>query len=142
MPLLYLLRQRINIDVKDNDGHTALMWAAWQGDALSIDLLLRHGASLTETDNTKLTPLHWAAVKGSRPCISRLLKAGASFDVQDENGKTPAVMAKELKADGPWHGGVDDAGLEQDGHPKRESLSKVSRNPFVGQLNSRSTGFT
>jgi len=31
MPLLYLLRQPIAVDAKDTDGHTALMWAAWQG---------------------------------------------------------------------------------------------------------------
>jgi ankyrin repeat protein len=31
MPLLYLARQGIAIDSRDADGHTALMWAAWQG---------------------------------------------------------------------------------------------------------------
>jgi ankyrin repeat protein len=31
MPLLYLLRQPIGVDDRDTDGHTSLMWAAWQG---------------------------------------------------------------------------------------------------------------
>lgn len=31
MALLYMLHQPIAVDEKDTDGHTALMWAAWQG---------------------------------------------------------------------------------------------------------------
>ncbi|KAG6806955.1 hypothetical protein H0H92_013015 [Tricholoma furcatifolium] len=31
MPLLYLLRQSINVDSRDAQGHTSLMWAAYQG---------------------------------------------------------------------------------------------------------------
>ncbi len=31
MALLYMLHQPVVIDEKDRDGHTALMWAAWQG---------------------------------------------------------------------------------------------------------------
>ena len=33
MPLLYLLRQPIGVDDRDTDGHTSLMWAAWQGES-------------------------------------------------------------------------------------------------------------
>lgn len=31
MPLLYMLQQPVAVDEKDSDGHTALMWAAYQG---------------------------------------------------------------------------------------------------------------
>ncbi|OBZ74694.1 Palmitoyltransferase AKR1 [Grifola frondosa] len=46
-----------------HQGHTALMWAAYQGDALSVDLLLKHGASPNTRDESGLTPLHWAVRK-------------------------------------------------------------------------------
>lgn len=36
MPLLYLLHQPVNVDSREAQGHTALMWAAYQGDALSV----------------------------------------------------------------------------------------------------------
>jgi palmitoyltransferase len=65
MPLLYLLHQPVGVDSRDAQGHTALMWAAYQGDALSVDLLLRHGASPTVQDDAGLTPLHWAVVRGN-----------------------------------------------------------------------------
>jgi len=122
MALLYMLHQPVAVDEKDRDGHTSLMWAAWQGDAISIDLLLKHGASPHTTDNTLLTPLHWAAVKGSRACIKRLVEAGADLEARDEAGKTPRDMAQELKAMGPWVGGLEDAGLEADGRPRRGLL--------------------
>lgn len=131
MPLLYLLRQPIAVDAKDTDGHTALMWAAWQGDALSIDLLLKHGASVQARDAAQLTPLHWAAVKGSRPCISRLIDAGAELDVKEENGKTPAEMARELKAEEPWKSALLDAGLTETGQKSTRTLSKESETTMV-----------
>lgn len=42
------------------------MWAAYQGDALSVELLLKHGASVAVRDNAGLTPLHWAVVRGNK----------------------------------------------------------------------------
>jgi palmitoyltransferase len=32
MALLYMLHQPVAVDEKDSDGHTSLMWAAWQGE--------------------------------------------------------------------------------------------------------------
>jgi palmitoyltransferase len=32
MALLYMLHQPVAVDEKDRDGHTSLMWAAWQGE--------------------------------------------------------------------------------------------------------------
>lgn len=32
MPLLFCLHQPVAVDAKDTDGHTALMWAAYQGE--------------------------------------------------------------------------------------------------------------
>ena len=58
MALLYLLHQPISVDERDSPGHTGLMWAAYQGDALSVDLLLNHGANLNSRDDSGLSTLH------------------------------------------------------------------------------------
>ncbi|WWD22776.1 palmitoyltransferase AKR1 [Kwoniella shandongensis] len=115
MPLLYMLHQPVAIDEKDSDGHTALMWAAYQGDALSVDLLIRHGASVNTSDNAGMTPLHWAAVKGNKVSIKHLIEAGASLDAKEESGKTPKDMAEELKGLVPFLKGLEEAGYTDQG---------------------------
>ncbi|KAK1921247.1 hypothetical protein DB88DRAFT_94750 [Papiliotrema laurentii] len=115
MPVLYMLHQPIAIDEKDPSGHTALMWAAHQGDAISVDLLLRHGASVTARDNAGLTPLHWAAVKGSSACIRHLLDHGADLDAKEDSGKSPRDMAEEIRALVPFERGLAQAGYSSIG---------------------------
>ena len=78
MTIVYLLQRaefqpQVALDRKDTQGHTALMWAAFQGDALSVDVLLKHGAAVHVSDMDGLTPLHWAVVHGNRLCILRLI---------------------------------------------------------------------
>lgn len=86
------------------------MWAAYQGDAISVDLLIRHGASTSATDNAGMTPLHWAAVKGSKACIQHLAAAGADLEAKEEQGKTPRDMAEELKGSVPFAKALEGAG--------------------------------
>ncbi|CDZ96517.1 palmitoyltransferase akr1 [Phaffia rhodozyma] len=123
MPLLFILHQPLAVDAKDSDGHTALMWAAYQGDAISVDLLLRHSASPLTKDNNGLSPLHWAVVKGNKVCIKRLVEAGADVDAKDEQGKTPRDMAVELKSIGAWKVGLEEAGREESGILKQKRFS-------------------
>lgn len=59
----YLLKHRPNLDIKDNNGQTALYFAAAKGDAdlPIVDLLLKAGANSrlgpTEGENAGATPL-------------------------------------------------------------------------------------
>lgn len=102
------------------------MWAAYQGDALSVDLLIRHGASVNTTDNAGMTPLHWAAVKGNKVSIMHLVEAGASLDAKEESGKTPRDMAEELKGLLPFQKGLEEAGWSIDGVKMEGKLGPVS----------------
>ncbi|THU76599.1 hypothetical protein K435DRAFT_704511 [Dendrothele bispora CBS 962.96] len=43
----------------------SLMWAAYQGHALSVDLLLCLGTKPNTEDDAALTPLHWAVVRAN-----------------------------------------------------------------------------
>ena len=66
MLILYLLHQpNITPDLADPLDHTSIMWAAYQGDALSVDVLLRWGANVKKHDQAGLAALHWAVVRGS-----------------------------------------------------------------------------
>ncbi|BEI90394.1 uncharacterized protein CcaverHIS019_0304640 [Cutaneotrichosporon cavernicola] len=115
MPLLYMLQQPVAVDEADSDGHTSLMWASYQGDGLSVELLLGHGASVTTRDHAGLSPLHWAVVKGSVVCIKHLLQAGADFNAREEQGKTPRDMAEELKATAPLNRALQEANFNEYG---------------------------
>lgn len=95
------------------------------GDAISVDLLLRHSASTSTSDSTGLTPLHWAVVKGNKVCIRRLVEAGADLDAKDDAGKTPRDMAEELKSVGAYKKGMEEAGRHEDGRIRSKWLSPV-----------------
>ncbi|KAI9247351.1 ankyrin repeat-containing domain protein [Sporodiniella umbellata] len=96
MLVLYLLYLDMDVDVTDAiGGHTALMWAAYQGHAQSVDVLLRFGASTTIKDSAQLTPLHWAAVRGNKLCIRKLLEYGADVEARDGSGKSVMDYIKE-----------------------------------------------
>ncbi|KAJ7790861.1 ankyrin repeat-containing domain protein [Mycena olivaceomarginata] len=126
MPLLYLLHQPVGVDSRDTQGHTALMWAAYQGDALSVDLLLRHGTSPTVQDDAGLTLLHWAVVRGNRVAIRRLVEKGAA--AKDAEGCTPCHMAVELKSLGAWRRALEEGGWDEEG---------VKRKTVLGERNTR-----
>jgi hypothetical protein len=117
------------------------MWAAYQGecvcsvarprlmiqgDAISVDLLLRHGASVATADNAGMTPLHWAAVKGSKACIKHIVAAGADLEAKEEQRKTPKDMAEELKGLAPFNKGLEEAGFSSLGAKRLGKLSEVS----------------
>lgn len=100
------------------------MWAAYQGDALSVELFLKHGASPTARDAAGLTPLHWAVVRGNRIIIRKLIEAGADPSVRDDAGKTPRDMAVELKSLGAYKRALEEGGLSEEGNKKGKPLSE------------------
>ncbi|KAG0005783.1 palmitoyltransferase akr1 [Entomortierella chlamydospora] len=132
MLVLYLMMVRdIPVDSPDTLGHTCLMWAAYQGDSLSIDILLKHGARVDTKDREGFTPLHWAVVKGNRECLSKILKAGADVNVGDRSGKTPVDMIKELKGTVNWQKALSDAKLSNDGQSRRSLFEKKMTNTII-----------
>lgn len=126
MLVLYLIMAgNMSVDTVDTLGHTSLMWAAYQGDSLSVELLLKYGARVDTKDREGFTPLHWAVVKGNRDCLSKILKAGGDVRVGDKNGKTPEDMIKELKGTMIWQKALSDAKLSNDGQSRRSLFEKV-----------------
>ncbi|KAL4402174.1 palmitoyltransferase Akr1 [Malassezia pachydermatis] len=113
-----------SLDARDPQGHTSLMWAAFQGDALSVDVLLKHGAAVDVVDMDGLTPLHWAVVHGNWLCIKRLVQAGSSLTMEEHKGKTPHGLALELQHGHAFTRAMASLGLQPDGSPLHRYLTK------------------
>ncbi|PWZ02498.1 ankyrin [Testicularia cyperi] len=131
MPLVYMLQHPMlsspeGFDSPDSQGHTALMWAAYQGDAISVDVLLKHGSDVLKKDAAGLTAMHWAVVKGNRLCIRLLADAQSDLLAKEDSGKTPRDMALELKSIGAYRKALADLGLEEDGRRKQRTFGSGS----------------
>ena len=88
------------------------MWAAAQGNADMVRLLLKHRADPNDAPTVRdwqrrvtaegrpkdmnrggLTPLLFAAREGCIACAQALLKGGAEVDLADPDGVTPLILA-------------------------------------------------
>lgn len=86
------------IDSTDNDGKTALHWAArsWQKNPTQrqmIEFLVSKGADPNAKDKIGYTPLHAAADGGNVLVAEALIKAGARIDELTIYGRTPLHQA-------------------------------------------------
>jgi ankyrin repeat protein len=88
-----LLRSRVNVNVAEADGTTALAWAARNGDVEAVLLLLKAGADPTIANRYGVTPLSLAAVNGDAATIDLLLKAGADPGSASPEGETALMTA-------------------------------------------------
>ncbi|EZF90737.1 hypothetical protein H113_08198 [Trichophyton rubrum MR1459] len=113
--LVLLLHQEIPVDIADPQGHTGLMWAAYKGFPACVDVFLRWGADVNATDEGGLSPLHWALVKGSTACVQKIIEYGADRFAETKEGKTPAIVADEMKTTHIWHHALGECGYEPNG---------------------------
>jgi ankyrin repeat protein len=94
-----LLQKSIDVDARDYNGRTALMWLIMQrlADSTKGKLLLEAGANINARDLQGMTPLMWAAKAGSasREKTNLLLDRGAKLNDRDIAEKTPLMYAVE-----------------------------------------------
>ena len=128
MLILYLLHHPLIIpDFTDPQGHTPIMWAAFQGDALSVDILLRWGADVKSRDAAGLSALHWATVRGkkfpfvpeltylgNKMCMRRLIEEGADIHALTNENKSPIKLAEEMKCILVFQRALQDSGRYND----------------------------
>ncbi|KAK0756392.1 hypothetical protein N5P37_011044 [Trichoderma harzianum] len=99
-----LLTAGADTNAKDEDGLTALSWAAKIGYEAAIHLLLAAGANVHAKDKNGWTPLWWAAMKGCEAIIIRtLLTAGADVDARDKDNRTPLLWAARIGYEAAAH---------------------------------------
>ena len=89
----------INVNTKDKYGYTALMYAALQDDAETVNALLEIGADINAKSNSGLTALMLAAYSGHLEIIDILIKAGADVNARKDNydGLTVLMEATSSK---------------------------------------------
>ncbi|EGZ18603.1 hypothetical protein PHYSODRAFT_504685 [Phytophthora sojae] len=89
-----LLGKGASVELKTEDGRTALHIAAEEGRADVIGLLLRRGANVDAANLSKWTPLMLAAYRGHKETVKLLVKEGASLTVKNKDGAKAAEIAK------------------------------------------------
>lgn len=78
------------VDGVDEEGCTALHFAADRGHVDIIEVLVGRGASVDAQDLDGQTPLHYAALCDRREAYVALVRAGAREDLEDVNGESAA----------------------------------------------------
>ncbi|ODV63847.1 ankyrin repeat domain-containing DHHC palmitoyltransferase family protein [Ascoidea rubescens DSM 1968] len=111
----------IPIDELDSNSRTALHWACYQGDSLSVDFLLNFNANINLPDNTGFAPLHWALLKGNRSILKNLINNNADLSLKTIENKDPFIVAKEMNTIKNF----------------KTALIECDRNPSSGSLNKR-----
>merc|ERR1719401_1534635 len=82
------------LDAKDDEGVTALMKAAEQGEGDVVKLLLDEGASLELKDDEGSNVLMWAALAGHLDIVEMLVKQyEAAVDYTTEKGENALMKA-------------------------------------------------
>mmetsp|Transcript_42074 Transcript_42074/g.82310 ORF Transcript_42074/g.82310 Transcript_42074/m.82310 type:complete len:158 (+) Transcript_42074:994-1467(+) len=80
-------------DAKDEDGWTALHFAAQGGRVDMLRELLVMGAGADAVNHEGKTPLHLACEGGHVECVRQLLCRGATPSLADASGHTPLYFA-------------------------------------------------
>ncbi|KAG1670693.1 hypothetical protein FOA52_010969 [Chlamydomonas sp. UWO 241] len=118
-----------NRDLKNSDGWTPLIAAAYCGKFDVCKLLLKVGADVKASCRDGDTALHYACAQGHIDIVELLAKSGAKLEVKDKDGETPYnVAGKNLKVrkliqqlidaklqEEDGEGGEDDEGEGDDG---------------------------
>src|SRR5688572_31206763 len=83
-----LLQKRIDPNIPEPDGTTALHWAVRYDDVALVERLIKAGAKATATNRYGVTPIELACESGSAAVVEQLLKAGVSPDSTSPLGET------------------------------------------------------
>ena len=86
--MLILFENGADVDAKDNEGRTALFWAASNGRVEVVKVLIENGANVDVKDENGKTALHWAALYGHFDVANFLIEKGADVDAKNIYSKT------------------------------------------------------
>jgi uncharacterized protein len=88
-----LIQQKAPVNVREGDGSTALLWAAYYSNLEMARALLAAGADPKVGNRLGLTPLLQACELGYSPIVELLLKAGVDVNAASPAGLTPLMAA-------------------------------------------------
>ena len=114
----YLHQAGADINVRDNDGWTAVVGAALGGNKDIIKYLYQPGADLNTRDNAGVTAVRGAAAWGHGAVVKYLHQAGADWRTYSQYSRTlwtggPVSKTRHRSSSlGPWHGSNDTEKLQ------------------------------
>ena len=88
-----LVQRKVDVNVTEGDGSTALHWASYRNDVESADVLIRAGANVNAANDLGVTPLWPASLNGNVEMVKRLLSAGANPKATLLRGETLLMTA-------------------------------------------------
>ncbi|KAI9436579.1 hypothetical protein H4582DRAFT_1816479 [Lactarius indigo] len=91
-----LLRNSVDVDVRDNLDGTALQWASQEGYCDVVQFLLDHGAYVDSMDKYKNTSLALAAQNGHVDVVRVLLGHNADAKIQGRDSQTPLFYVLDI----------------------------------------------
>lgn len=86
------VKSGINVNAKDENGRTALMFASFNGHASTVSFLLKHGARVNDSDINRRSALIYAASGPYHQTVQELINAGAEIDARDNVEGFTALM--------------------------------------------------
>lgn len=90
------LIEESEIDFKDDNGWTPLLWATNYGNEKFVASLIKKGANLNIQNNNDMTALMIASRNNSTEIVTQLINSGANITIKSNFSQTAYQMAKEL----------------------------------------------
>jgi ankyrin repeat protein len=90
-----LIAAGANVNAKDNNSGTALIWASARGHEGVVQALLDKGAEVNAKDNNGRTALMFASLNGSKVAVQALLSKGAEANARAKDGNTASMLASQ-----------------------------------------------
>jgi serine/threonine protein kinase/ankyrin repeat protein len=113
-----LLKKNARHDLKDNNGRTALHYAAMGEKTEIVKVLISQDQNLDERDRVRRTPLMWAARSDASEVVEILLQKKANISLIDKDEKTALQIAmkknslRAVKILIKWHATPTSSDLE------------------------------
>lgn len=93
--IISLIRNKNNVNEANSEGHTALMYAAANGNAPIVSALIQAGATIDQAISYEFTALMYAVKHGHKACVEALIQAGADVTAEDNDGHTASAYATQ-----------------------------------------------
>jgi ankyrin repeat protein len=96
-----LLEKKVDVNVSQTDGMTALHWATYHDNLNTVGLLIAAGADARAANRYGVTPLALACTSGNKAIVGLLLEAGADPNNAIPGGETALMTASRTGRLGP-----------------------------------------
>ena len=83
----------VDVNSTDENGETALHFAAKTGSRQCMEILIQQGASITKRDSSGFLPLHCAALSSPVECIDTLFELGSNPEEKTADNKSLSHLA-------------------------------------------------